>query len=68
MSKLIKETWCANPSSRLTIHRVRKTLLKAIEQLPEETSGDKMNSGDPLLSESQQLEEMIKSDYFNNLL
>lgn len=70
LAKLIKETWCANPSSRLTIHRVRKTLLKAIEQLPEEVDAtEKNNSGDPLLSlPSRQFEEMIKSDYFNNLL
>jgi len=29
----MKETWCANPAARLTMHRVKKTIAKALDQV-----------------------------------
>ncbi|XP_076822288.1 activin receptor type-1-like isoform X2 [Clavelina lepadiformis] len=67
VTKIMKETWCKNPSARLTILRIKKSLLKAKDQLAP-TVHEKMNvtpEKDPLITIPPKIDD---SAYANNLL
>ncbi|XP_078493671.1 transforming growth factor beta receptor [Ciona intestinalis] len=65
ISKLLRETWCKTPSNRLTIHRVKKSLLKATEQLAPQVTKQNYTDISPLLSLAPKVDEKT---YAHNLL
>nr|CAB3266924.1 Tgfbr-Ia [Phallusia mammillata] len=67
--KIMKESWCEHPHSRLTIHRVKKTLMKAMDQLAPDVkafqSVPATSDVDPLLALAPKADD---KSYANNLL